>query len=460
MLLLAVYSLSQWSLMCEMTRRLKANGRAVGVIWTGSASAPAAQVAREQAEALGANFILRESFNRPAKTSLRQPQWRERMPWFKPEPDALPPDHPYRELVRRQIGGAQQLLDRYSAQALLVCEDGPGGDNALIAVARARRLPVLVVPFGVGESHDYDVFLDDKHREGNLNFVPIGALGNYIRRHASHWIRPTTYGDVLMFPAEFLAARMLEGLDIPQPWVVHGGLANKLAVESPAMARHYRREGIPARKLVHTGTAYCDTVYDALQSDPAYTQAHRTCSRIRADRTSLLISLPPSYHAQRASFCEHPTYEAMCESVMNLCASIPGLDCTVSVHPNSSDAARQALLSTGATVTEEWLVSLIPRHDLFLTTFSSTIRWAVAAHKPVLNYDLYGFGLPTYVGLPGVQTHRDFEQLSRALRLMCRDNEAYHHASRAQAAVAAEWGTLDGKNFQRLLACIDRMCAA
>lgn len=84
--------------------------------------------------------------------------------------------------MRLQIGGAQQLLDQYPVQALLVCEDGPGGDNALIAVARSRRLPVLVVPFGVGESHDYDIFLDDKHREGNLNFVPTGPLGDFIRQ--------------------------------------------------------------------------------------------------------------------------------------------------------------------------------------------------------------------------------------------------------------------------------------
>lgn len=104
------------------------------------------------------------------------------MPWFKPEPDALPPNHPYRELVRRQIGGAQQLLDQYPAHGLLVCEDGPGGDNALIAVARSRRLPVLVVPFGVGDSHDYDIFLDDKHREGNLNFVPTCPLGDFNRQ--------------------------------------------------------------------------------------------------------------------------------------------------------------------------------------------------------------------------------------------------------------------------------------
>lgn len=459
MLLLAVYSLSQWSLMCEMTRRLKANGRAVGVLWTGSASAPAAQVAREQAEALGADFILRESFDKRAENGLRRPNWRERMPWFKPKPDPIPPNHPYRELVRLQIGGAQQLLDQYPAQALLVCEDGPGGDNALIAVARSRRLPVLVVPFGVGESHDYDIFLDDKHREGNLNFVPTGPLGDFIRQNASHWIRTTPYGDALMFPAEFLAARVLEGLDIPQPWVVHGGLANKLAVESPAMARHYHREGIPARKLAHTGTVYCDTVYDALQSDPAYTQAHRTCSRIRTDRTSLLISLPPSYHAQRASFCEHPTYEAMCEAVMNLCASIPGLDCTVSIHPNSSGAARQALLATGAKVTQEWLVSLIPRHDLFLTTFSSTIRWAIASHKPVLNYDTYGFGLPTYADMPGVQTHRHFAHLANALHLLCSDTYAYHRASQQQSASAADCGRLDGQNFERLLAVIDKMCA-
>jgi hypothetical protein len=459
MLLLAVYSLSQWSLMREMARRLRARERGVGVIWTGSATVAAVQVAQAQAEALGARFIVRESFDALADTGMSQPSLSERPHWFKPEPDALSPDHPYRELVRRQIGGAQKLLDQHPAEALLVCEDGPGGDNALIAVARSRRLPVLVVPFGVGESHDYDIFLEDKHCEGNLNFLPDGALGDYIRQRASHWIRTTPYGDVLLFPPEFLVARILEGLDIPQPWVVHGGLADKLAVESPAMDRHYQREGVPALKRVQTGTVYCDALYDALHSNTIYDQAHRACSPIRADRTSLLISLPPSYHGQRAPLSEHPTYEAMCEAMMALFASVPNLACTISIHPNSSDLARQALLSTGAQVTQEWLVSLIPRHDLFLTTYSSTIRWAIASHKPVLNYDMYGFGTPTYANLAGVQTHRHLASLSAALRVLCSDTTAYQQSARHQAAAAADWGTLDGKNFERLLAEIDKLCS-
>lgn len=461
MLLLVVYSLSQWSLMREMSIRLHAHGREVGVVWTGSASVPAVQVARSQAEALGAKFILREEFSAAAATGLRTQTWRERQSWLgSTPPEPLPPSHPYRELVRRQIGGAQQLLEQHPAKALLVCEDGPGGDNALIAVARQRGLPVLVVPFGIGESHDYDIFLEDKHREGNLNFVPDGELGNYIRKYGRHWIRRSPFGDVLLFPAEFLAARLLEGLDIPQPWVVHGGLADRLLVESPAMHRHYQREGIPERKLVQTGTVYCDTVRDALNADPLSMQAHRNCAPLRPDRISALISLPPSYHGQRGELSEHATYETMCEAFMASCASIDGLDCTVSIHPNSSESARQALLATGAKVTQEWLVTQIPQHDLLVTTFSSTIRWAIASHKPVLNYDAYGFDLPTYNNLPGVQTFRKLADLSTALRTLCSDADAYHKSAGRQAAVASDWGNLDGKNFERLLHQIDQMCLA
>lgn len=459
MLLLAVYSASQWSLMREMAKRLMANGRSVGVLWTGSANATSAQQVQAQAKTLGATFLLRDEFNAPAVASLRKRSWLERMPWSKPASDILPEDHPYRELVRRQIGGAQKLLGQFRIEALLVCEDGPGGDNALIAVARTHRVPVLIVPFGIGESRDYDVFLEDKHREGNLNLVPQGPLGTFLQQQGTHWIRRTPYGDALLFPAEFVAARILEGLDLPLPWVVHGGLANCIAVESPAMRRHYQREGLQVSKLQDTGSMYCDTVFEALQGAPAANRAHAACSRINASRTSVLISLPPSYHVQRGAMCEHETYEAMCTAVMALFKALPQVDCTLSIHPNSGEAARRALLACGAAVSEEWLVALIPRHDIFLTTFSSTIRWAITAHKPVLNYDMYGFGLETYTNAPGVRTFRQLAPLAAELHKLCADADAYHQASAQQRALAADWGQLDGKNFQRVLALIDRMCS-
>lgn len=447
-ILFAVYSRSQWTLPREITRRLHAVGDTVDVVWFGPKGAAELEVAASAAQ-LGCRFYAHETYNDAvALTALSTPLIQVSAAVLRDAP--LPEDHPYRILVRRQIAGAQTILREAAPNLVVVCEDGPGGDNALIEAARCAGLPVLVVPFGIGESHDYDLFLADKAHENCLNRVPDDAVGQFLYRHGRHWIRSTAMGEALLFPAEFTVARLLEGLDLPRPWAVQGGNADKIAVESPAMMRHFEREQIPECKLSLVGTVYCDVLGDVFAQDAGSASAYQAQTPIRSDQILLLISLPPSFDATRATHSEFARYEDMCEALLSLCTGLEGVNVTVSVHPNSDAGARAAIERTGARISDQWLVSLIAQHDIFLTTFSSTIRWAIVARKPVVNYDMYAFGLPTYRDVPGVSTVRTLAGVEARLRALCSDLGTYREAAQAQRRVAADWGCPDRENFVRL----------
>jgi hypothetical protein len=441
-ILVATYSMSQWALLGRIAARFREQGETVGIVYFGPPSAAQAAI-RDAASAMQCQFFDHETLSAAVEPSPAAPG--------DGSAQVLAEDHPYRLIVRRQLASSSRILDESAACLLVVGEDGIGGDGALIAAARRRGIPVLVTPYGIGESRDYDVFLDDKHREGAINLVPGDAVGQFVRQRAPAWIRRRPYGEALIFPAEFVAARLLEGLDQPLPWVVQGGNANRVAVESPAMRRHYLREGVPEAKLADAGTFFCDAVLGAMSEDPAYLEAFRRRCKIRAGRTSILVSMPPSFHDARAEGCELPTYEDFCRVVLGYCASLPGADLTVSVHPNSKPEAVAAVRATGARISERWVVELIGQHDIFLTVYSSTIRWAIAAAKPVVNFDLYGFGLPTYDAVPGVITETRVEALKKTMARLTNDDE-YHRAAIAQAGASADWGNLDGRNFERLSA--------
>lgn len=454
-ILFAIYSRSQWTLPREITRRLVAAGDTVDVVWFGPLGAAELEIAAQVAQ-LGCRFYAHETYNGAvAPTALTSPLIQVNPALLQDAP--LPVDHPYRILVRRQISGAQVILREAAPDLVVVCEDGPGGDNALIEAARCAGLSVLVVPFGIGESHDYDLFLADKAHEGCLNRVPDDAVGRFLFRHGRHWIRSTAMGEVLLFPAEFTAARLLEGLDLPRPWAVQGGNADKIAVESPAMMRHFEREQTPEHKLSLVGTVYCDVLGDVFAQDADKSAAYQTQKPIRDDRVSLLISLPPSFDATRATHSEFARYEDMCEALLLLCTELEGVDVTVSVHPNSDAGARAAIERTGVRISSQWLVSLIAQHDIFLTTFSSTIRWAIVARKPVVNYDMYAFELPTYRDVPGVSTVRTLAGVEARLRALCGDLGAFREAAQAQRRVAADWGCPDRENFVRLRALMTHL---
>jgi len=447
---LCVYSLSQWALMSRLCNRLAADGRfRVSIVYFGGDTSVRQRIA-DAAAGANAGFADFESMAASAAEYAVPPRGQgARLDML------MPFSHSYRALLRRQKQAAHQILDDMQTDVLVVVEDGPGGNAAMIAMAREGGIPVLVVPYGIGESKDYDVFLADKHREGNLNFLPSDSRGDFIRKQAAHWVRPTEYGEVLLFPVDFVLARLAEGLDLPRPWAVQGGHADWIAVESAKMREHYVREGISEHKLVDLGTLYCDTVSDVLNASPECRQAFETGGKIRDGHTSILIALPPSYHDIRGHLCEFPTYEAMCLAVVNYCCGLPDTQVTVSVHPNTQPRHVEVLRAAGAQIADEWIVALIPQNDIFLTDFSSTIRWAIAARKMTINYDIYQFRLETYLNTSTVFSSTVFDDVCNELKRLVTGDAEYRKRVAEVSPVSQSWGIIDGQAYDRLSGFID-----
>ena len=447
---LVIYSWSQWTLLSRIAGTLQDDERFnIDVVYFGSDDSVSQRLAVDTTKisARYADFIKRE-----ASVSERTSLFAKRHAVFD---ELISPSHPYRVMLRRQKQAAHQILVEMQTDVLVVVEDGPGGIATLIAAAKARGIAVLVTPYGIGEGKDYDVFLANKHHEGNINFLPSDPQGDFIRNKAPHWIRQTEYGNVLMFPAEFILARLVEGLDLSRPWAVQGGHADFIAVESLKMREHYVREGIPEQKLIDLGTLYCDAVSDVLDTLPECRQAFETGNKIRTGSTSILIALPPSYHETRGHYCEFTTYEAVCMAVVNYCCSLPDTHVTVSVHPNTLPQHVQALRSAGAKISEEWIVNSIPQHDIFLTDFSSTIRWAIAARKPTINYDIYQFRLETYRDVPSVYSSTMFDDICTELRMLVSDDAKYRRRCEELKLISGSWGLLDGQAYYRLSNFLD-----
>ena len=99
------------------------------------------------------------------------------------------------------------------------------------------------------------------------------------------------------------------------------------------------------------------------------------------------------------------------------------------------------------------MIALIP-HDLFVTYFSSTIRWAVAAGKPVVNFDLYKLGLTVFDTAPGVRKVDSFAEFQAEMTRLTTSDAAFIEAAERQIAVAPRWGTLDGLSTARVAAAI------
>lgn len=363
---------------------------------------------------------------------------------------------PFSDIIFGRLAASEAMLKKVNPAIVVVAEDGVSGPLAIIAAAQRRGIPVAVLPYGYGTQQDFEIALDAKAARGEVEQLN-GPEGDAIREHAPEWIKQGAHAGALLFPAEYIVALESAGLRVRNAWVVHGGTADRLLVESPQMLRLYQSEGLPAAKLGLTGSPYGDFVRDALQRDSAAQSVFRQARKINPDETRILVSWPPSYHAERGSRSEFPTYLEMARAVLEGLRDIPGVRLTVSLHPAVSDEDRAAIAAFGVEPSSRYVLELIPGHDIYVSYYSSTIRWAIASGKPVLNYDAYKLGLDVYDAAPGVVTLASAgEIVSRAAALVASD-QAFADLATAQVRVAADWGMLDEPAMPRILNELDRL---
>jgi hypothetical protein len=463
-----VASLTQLTLARETARRARDGGYAVAISFSGDDQAPACEAARQTASELGASFFVMAQYERDVPEAAFAPP-----PPFKPTlldrmrevvfpfsaPLAVPPSESFeiwRKIVGRQQAAAARILAESSARTVIVGEDGVSGNAALIAAAREADVPVIVCPYGFGSRGDFRNNLQEKHREGRLLILGESPSERLLAKRRPQWICRTEHGNAVMFPPHMILAREAAGWSMPDPWTPLGGGADYIAVESQAAREHYRREGIPAEKLVDLGSPYCDVLADTLAAHPDCDSAYRGSTKINAGRTRILISLPPSYHVTRPNTSEFADYAGMCRAVVEACRRVPNAECTLSIHPATQSDQRAMLARLGAKMADEWVLRLIPRHDIFLTSFSSTPRWAIACGKPVLNYDAYQFRLSIFDGAPAVKTTVRLAEVESELARLSDDAE-FHRTAAALAADRGRWGLLDGGNTKRVLEFASRV---
>lgn len=351
-------------------------------------------------------------------------------------------------IVEKQKIAAQNLLTRANADSVLVVQDGVSGNCALIHIAIENKLRVFICPYGAFSTKDFDDYLDERHNDGTL--VIVGPpFGDYIKRKAAHWIRSMPYGEALIYDPAVILARVENGLDIPLPWVVHGGLATTLFSESEVMHRSYIEQGIAPEKCVLAGTVYCDAMWDELRTQVQYMSAFENASRLVPNRLSVLVAVPPSYHASRSNMNEFEDYKAMALALARVGDNDPRIEVTLSLHPTTPEEDRAILKQAGVKLSDEWIVRLIPKHDVYISTFSSTIRWALACGKPVINYNAYGYKCADYSCVEAVFESRSIQACGDKLAWLVNEGN-YEISAKSLRDVRRLWGVMDGKNFERI----------
>jgi len=196
------------------------------------------------------------------------------------------------------------------------------------------------------------------------------------------------------------------------------------------MVAHYEKEGIPLAKIAHVGSLALDDLHEAIKQAPP-----------REDTLRILCALPPDYMVERGPMPYRELIRAWLGEAMKYGRV------TVQSHPS----ARESLRAIGVQFDTRDITTLIAENDLLVTSVSSVIRYALAAGRPVLNFDCYKFAYPDYVTATGCFTVSQIEEFGRQLSDMAGNFSFYR--SRA-VEDSSRWGVIDGNSADRIAAIL------
>jgi hypothetical protein len=351
--------------------------------------------------------------------------------------------------LTQQVFLARKVMAREQPVCLMLGADDL--DTApLIKAAHERGVPAVVVPFSIANALEpAETLFND----------PVYSLTSRLNRVAAalypRWVYEHRGRKMVRLPASQLLATEWWGLGAPLPWQYNSGAADALAVENPFMKSYYVREGIPAEKLVVTGTLADDVLADNSRDSATRRAELYSELGLPPGRRMILCALPDDRFALSGSQAEFNSYPEALEFVLKTLVALPGCNVIVRLHPRVNYEAHRFIEQWGVKITERDTASLVPLCDLYVTSISATIRWAIACGIPVINYDLYRLHFTDYADARGVIAIEDRGAFAAASHRLILDPAYFADVRARQQADASRWGRLDGQSGSRLLEFLD-----
>jgi hypothetical protein len=343
-----------------------------------------------------------------------------------------------------------RVIDLLEPSHFVLFEDNAETSTGIwVNAARSKAIPTVIIPFTIADRLEPA----EAHFNNERYWADSGLFNRLLKERCPQWIYNHKARDLTRRPG--LPALVAEALGFaqPDPWVLNSSKADIVAAESDAMYLHYRSMGIPASKLELTGSLADDLLRECMDKRDEL----RAGLGLPADKPVLLCALPPNQLSAGRPDCEFDDFSSLLEFWLRELAALSGWSVLIKVHPAMGQDDRAFVKSFGLQVSDLDTTALIPLCTMYNASVSSTIRWALACGKPVLNFDVFRYRYREFAGVPGVITIEDKNEFQNKLRLLTQDSETLNQLSLAAQSVAPKWGNLDGASARRMVSLFDRL---
>jgi hypothetical protein len=337
------------------------------------------------------------------------------------------------------------------AAVLLADERRVGLYGGMLHAARRRGRLTMVIPYALSDLPDMVLPRKDKP-DHYVDRRPYRLIKAWIRRRHPDQVYESEVGPLLFYPAVETLVLASLGILPPKPWVIGGGWADVVGLIGEADRRRFVEQGAPPQKMIVTGQPSLDVLYETWQRKDDLCQRLAVDYGLDGDKPFVVFAVPQLGEHKITGWEEH--WAANMAVTETLAAT--GANVLLSLHPRS-DPEQYAFLEDrfGVHILREPLSEALPAADIFVATYSSTVRWAVLLRIPAIVVDYGWFGYTFFDHFEGVIKVNDHAKLAPVLKKMLGDLAYYERLQALQADTSQEITMFDGQAVRRIVDLIE-----
>ncbi len=342
--------------------------------------------------------------------------------------------------LRARYRVAKRVLDELAPAGLLIADDrslwlAP----AFIRAASERRCLTMVIPFALSNPESDAHLRHLRSLPVSLDAVRSVSLRRLVAGLFPRQVRSTGHGRMLFFPAQttlvLAAMRMLP----PMPWCLGGGRADLVAVFGPRDARKAAELGVSSEKIIVSGQPSTDHLRNAASSSKELRDQIDAGYNLDSSRLLVVCAVPHFGEHTMTGWDTHWKDIEWLIGTLSQCKA----NVLLSLHPKSKAAQYQDRIEPGSLqLSRDSLTRMLPAADIFVATYSSTVRWSILLGIPTVVMDHYKLNYSFYDDVEGLAITKSREELESLLGRLIEDSR-FREVCRLQLLQGApQWGSL------------------
>lgn len=341
----------------------------------------------------------------------------------------------------------QAILSDYEPSSVVFRGDrhlGSGWEPAMLRACKDRGIARVVINWAYPSFPEH--FLSKRSNIPECNADNYPDIKNTFSNQYLH--DPVTGKNILYRPGYEIKALEKQKMLSKNPWVMGGGESSLLLIDGELNKKRYLQCGVDKHKIQITGTATHDKLYTSFAERNNNSEKIFKKYNLEPGQKLVVFSPSPLFEEKVITWNEaEKLFSKLCKQFSTVQANV-----LLSLHPRMSLKRYRPIIDRYHIArSEEPLFHILPSADVFSSSFSSTVQWAVLCGVPTVVFDISREVVPIFSDIDGIDVVKDVDVISCKINEILGSEIALKERKLKLSSQAPTIAPFDGKCTERIV---------